>query len=94
MIFTKFMKLCDHDKPVWQHFHLPNKIPHAHSSCSSDDKESPCQAGDLGSNPGSGRSTGERNGNPLQWSCLETPQGQRSLAGYSPWGHKESGTTE
>ena len=32
----------------------------------------------------------EGNGNPLQYSCLETSQGQRSLEGYSPWGHKES----
>ena len=31
---------------------------------------------------------------PLQSSCLENPHGQRSLAGYSPWGHKESDTTE
>ena len=37
---------------------------------------------------------GEGNGNPLQYSCLENPHGQRSLAGYSPWGHKESDTTE
>ena len=28
------------------------------------------------------------NGNPLQYSCLENPHGQRSLVGYSPWGHK------
>ena len=27
-------------------------------------------------------------GNPLQYSCLENPHGQRSLAGYSPWGHR------
>ena len=27
-------------------------------------------------------------------SCLENPQGQRSVAGYSPWGHEESDTTE
>ena len=32
--------------------------------------------------------------NPLQYSCLENPHGQRSLVGYSPWGHKESDTTE
>ena len=32
--------------------------------------------------------------NPLQYSCLENPQGQRSLAGYSPWGHKELDMTE
>ena len=38
---------------------------------SSVDKESTCNAGDLGLIPGSGRSPGERNGNPLQYSCLE-----------------------
>ena len=37
----------------------------------SDDKESACNAGDLGLIPGSGRSLGERNGYPLQYSCLE-----------------------
>ena len=31
---------------------------------------------------------------PLQYSYLENPHGQRSLAGYSPWGHKELDTTE
>ena len=36
-------------------------------------KESTCQAGDVGSIPGLGRSPGEGNGNPLQYSCLETP---------------------
>ena len=39
----------------------------------SDGKASVCNAGDLGSMPGSGRSPGERNGNPLQYSCLENP---------------------
>ena len=37
----------------------------------SNGKESACNAGDLGSIPGSGISPGERNGNPLQYSCLE-----------------------
>ena len=37
----------------------------------SDSKESPCNAGDLGSIQGLGRSPGEGNGNPLQFSCLE-----------------------
>ena len=37
----------------------------------SDGKESACNAGDLGSIPGSGRSSGEGNGNPFQYSCLE-----------------------
>ena len=39
-------------------------------------------------------SPGEGNGKSLQYSCLENSMhGQRSLAGYSPWGHKESDTT-
>ena len=39
----------------------------------SERKASACNAGDLGSIPGSGRSPGEGNGNPLQYSCLENP---------------------
>ena len=39
----------------------------------SDFKASASNAGDLGSIPGSGRSPGEGNGNPLQYSCLENP---------------------
>ena len=50
----------------------------------SDGKESTCNAGDLGLIPGSGRSPGGRQGNPPQYSCLENPHRQRSLAGYSP----------
>ena len=56
-------------------------------------KESVCNAGDLGSVPGWGRSPGGGHGNPLQYSCLENPYGQRSLEGYSPWGCKELDTT-
>ena len=36
----------------------------------------------------------EETGSPLQYSCLENSHGQRSLVGYSPWGHKELDTTE
>ena len=39
----------------------------------SEGKASACNAGDLGSIPGLGRSPGEGNGNPLQYSCLENP---------------------
>ena len=60
----------------------------------SDGKASDYHAGDMGSVPGSGRSSGEGNGNPLQYPCLERVHGQRSLVGYSPWGRKESDTTE
>ena len=52
-------------------------------------KNLPANAGDIrdaGLIPGSGRSPGEGNGNPLKYSCLES-HGQRSLDGYSPWGH-------
>ena len=42
---------------------------------SSDGKESACSAGDLGLIPGSGRSLEEGNGNPLQYSCLESSMG-------------------
>ena len=45
----------------------------------SDCKESACSVGDLGSIPGLGRSPGGGHGNPLQYSCLEKPHGQRSL---------------
>ena len=53
-----------------------------------------CNVGDLGLIPGSGRSPGEGNGNPLQYSLSGKSHGRRSLVGYSPWGHKESDTTE
>jgi len=41
-----------------------------------------------------GRSPGGGHTNPLQYSCLENPHGQRSLVDCSPWGCKESDTTE
>ena len=56
--------------------------------------ESACNVGDPGSIPGLESSPGEGHGNPLQYSCLENPHGQRSLAGYSPWGHKQLDMTE
>ena len=58
---------------------------------SSAGEESACNAGDPDSIPGSGGSRGEGIGYPCLYSGLENPHGQRSLAGYSPWGAK-SGT--
>ena len=57
-------------------------------------KEFTCSVGDLGSTPGLGRFPGGGHGNPLQYSCLENPHRQRSLMCYSPWGLKQSDTTE
>ena len=60
-------------------------------------KESPANAGNAehaSSVPELGRFPAGRSGNPLQYSCLEKFHGQRSLEGYSPWGHKESDTIE
>ena len=60
----------------------------------SDGKVSAYNVGDLGSIPELGRSPGEGNGNPFQYSCLEKFIPQRSVVGYSPWGCKESDMTE
>ena len=62
--------------------------------CSSDNKEPACNAGDLGCIPGLGRSSGEGNGNSPQNSCLENPMDKGAWPASSPWGHKESDTTE
>ena len=56
--------------------------------CDSADKESACNAGDLDSIPGLGRSPGEGKGYPLHYSGLENSMD------YSPWGCKESDRTE
>ena len=58
-------------------------------------KNLPASAGDVRdacSIPGSGRSPGEGNGNPLQYSCLENSMDRG--AWYSPWGHNELDTAE
>ena len=48
-------------------------------------KESACQAGDMGSIPGSGRSAVEENGNPLQYSCLGNPMDRRAWWATGNW---------
>ena len=59
-------------------------------------KNPPASGGDLrdtGSIPGSGRSPGEGNGNPLSLLAWRIPWTEEP-GGYSPWGHQESDTTE
>ena len=60
----------------------------------SDGKKYTFSAGDVGLIPELGRSPGGGHGNPLQYSCLDNPHGQKSLASYSPQGCKESDVTE
>ena len=60
----------------WEDPPEKGKATHSSNICfpgGSDGKESTCNAGDLGSVPGLGRSPGEGHGNPLQYSCLENP---------------------
>ncbi len=49
-------------------------------------KNLPANAGDVGSIPGSGRSPGEGNGNPLQYSCLENPMDGGAWQAVQPMG--------
>ena len=58
-------------------------------------RESPCNSGDLGLIPGSGRIPVEENGNPLQYSYLENYMNRGAwMAGYRPWSCKQSNMTK
>ena len=56
-------------------------------------KASACYAGDLGLIPGSGRSPGEGNGNPLQYPCLENPMNRGSWQAIQSMGSQDSDMT-
>ena len=60
-------------KPIYKHTYIHMGFPHSSVS-----KESACNAGHLGLIPGLGRSPGEGNGNPLQYSCLENSMDSRA----------------
>ena len=62
--------------------HLMN-MPYLKSGFPDDAKDLTANVRDVGSIPGLGRSPEEGHGNPLQYSCLENPHGQRRLEGYS-----------
>ena len=82
----------DHEVP-WRRDILPTPGFFGFSG-GSDSKKSAYSVGDLGLVPGLERSPGGGHGNPVQYCCLENTHGQGSLAGYSPWGCKESDVTE
>ena len=67
-------------KIPWSRDRLPTPV-FLSLPCGSDDKESTCSVGGLGSRSGSGRSSGGGHGNPLQYFCLETPMEQRCPVG-------------
>ena len=67
---------------------LPGWLSGQQSACSAE------AIGDTDLIPQLGRSLEGGHGNSLQYCCLETPHGQKNLAGYSPQGLKESDTTE
>ena len=65
-------------------------MPRSGVAVSYGSSEPACNAGDLGLIPGSGRSPGEENGNPFQYSCLGNPMG-RGTWWASRWGCKRVG---
>ena len=65
-----------------------HSIPFGASQVALVEKNLPANTGNAGSVPGLARSPGGGNGNPLQYSCLKNPHGQRSQAGYGPYGPK------
>ena len=74
-------------KIPWRRDRLPTPV-FLDFSCGSAGKESACNVGDLGSIPGLGRSPGERNGNPLQYTCwkicwTEEPSRLQSMGSWS-----------
>ena len=69
-----------------QTFTIINSKGIHHFPGGSDDKESTCNAGDLDSIPGLGRSPEGGHGNSIKYSCLENPHGQRSLVGLQSMG--------
>ena len=77
------INLCKRNFPAYTEMTCQILEVFKQMQCSSVGKESACNAGDLGSIHWSGRSLGERNGNPLQHSCLENPMDKG--AWWAPW---------
>ena len=107
LVFLRFLSvvlffhyLSDHIHCNYVNYHqqvynsYPERGKTLYCSGSSDGKESACNVGDLGLIPGLERFPGDGNDNLLQYFCLKNPMDRGALAGYSPWGHKESDTTQ
>ena len=92
IICSNFGDSCDYCLCKNDCYHLGLGVSHPLwcFTGSSDGKEFVCSAGDSDSILGLGRSPGEGNGNPFQYSCLENSMNR----GYRKWGCKESDMTE
>ena len=86
---TLFLQVRSKANPLFEKILTYTLKYFSHSSVG---KESACGAGDLGSIPGLGRSPGEGNGDPLQYSCLENPM-DRGAGRLQTMGSQESDTT-
>ena len=86
---TLFLQVRSKANPLFEKILTYTLKYFSHSSVG---KESACSAGDLGSIPGLGRSPGEGNGDPLQYSCLENPM-DRGAGRLQTMGSQESDTT-
>ena len=91
---SSFLKCLFKSFDCFFFFFLNWKYSYFGLPCGSVVKSPPADIVDLGLIPGLGRSLGEGNGNPLQYSYLGNPTGQRCLVGYSLQGHKELDMTE
>ena len=74
-----YKEILDGEIKIWRDSKQSKEIGYPYAKeygfpCSSVGKESACNSGDEGLVPGLGRSSGEGNGNPLQYSCLENPK--------------------
>ena len=79
---------------IWFLFYYSHLVYYIWFPSGSDDKESAYNSGDSGSFPGSGRCSWRREWPPTPVFLPGESHGQRTLMGYSPWGCKESDTTE
>ena len=93
MTLVQFLGQDLNSRIPWRRDRLPTPVFMGFSG-DAEGMESTFNVGNLGLIPGLGRSPGEWHDNPLQYSYLENPHGQRSLVGYSPRGCKEPDETE
>ena len=81
------VKMITLPKATYRFSTITIKLPMVFPPEAQNSKESTCNAGDQGSIPGSGRSSGEGNGKPLQYSCLKNPMDRLQSVGLQTVRH-------